>query len=449
MSQSKFSPLRESDSILSLRFTLPVIIEQILVIFIGMAVSRINSAISASAMAAIGMANTVHAVVVAFFSIVTGSSAVLVSRHIGAGEGEEAAEVIEQSVLLSAVIGLLVMALTVVFSVPMFYLLMPTAEEQLFNECVRYFRLMMYSIPSYIVYATLSPILRALGNSRGSSLVSALMNALNLFFSWLFIHVLSMNEAGAGYSLICCRLIGFGCLFFALMRDHRFFRLKVRKMLRPRFAVCWRILQLGAPMSLESIFVQVGYMLANSMAISLGTFESGVYQIMNTLNSFGALAQGICSAIASAAIGQLIGAGAPDLARRAGRKIWAAGIAATVALCGILILAGVPLSGLYSSDPATVQSSASLLWILLVMDIAGVSINAIDPQLRAGGDVNYVMGVTVSAVWVIRLPLTWLFCFKLNMGVLGIYLANTISLYYRAVLGFARHCGKRWYVRKI
>ena len=83
------------------------------------------------------------------------------------------------------------------------------------------------------------------------------------------------------------------------------------------------------------------------------------------------------------------------------------------------------------------------------MDIAGVSINAIDPQLRAGGDVNFVMIVTLTAVWLIRLPLTWLFCFKLNMGVAGIFAANTISLYYRAVLGFIRHCGKKWYSKKI
>ena len=35
------------------------------------------------------------------------------------------------------------------------------------------------------------------------------------------------------------------------------------------------------------------------------------------------------------------------------------------------------------------------------------------------------------------------------LGVLGIYLANTISLYYRAILGFVRHCGKRWMTRKV
>ena len=89
------------------------------------------------------------------------------------------------------------------------------------------------------------------------------------------------------------------------------------------------------------------------------------------------------------------------------------------------------------------------MWILLVMDIAGISINAIDPQLRAGGDVKYVMIITLTAVWLIRLPLTWLFSFHFDMGVMGIFLANTISLYYRAILGLVRHRGNQWIKKKI
>ena len=233
------------------------------------------------------------------------------------------------------------------------------------------------------------------------------------------------------------------------MRDRRYFTLRIKDMLHFRRDICSRIFRLGVPISMESIFVQFGYMLANSMAISLGTFESGVYQIINTLNSFGGMAQAICSAIGTAVVGNLLGAGKPDRARTLGRYIWAAGLGATALLCGLLIFFGEPLSALYSSDPETIKASANLLWVLLVIDIAGVSINAIDPQLKAGGDVNFVMIITVSAVWLIRLPLTWLFCFKLDMGVLGIYIANAISLYVRAILGFVRHCGKKWYAKKI
>ena len=55
----------------SLRFVLPVIGENMLTITIGLVFSQIISGISASALAAIGLANTVQNLVFALFSMVT------------------------------------------------------------------------------------------------------------------------------------------------------------------------------------------------------------------------------------------------------------------------------------------------------------------------------------------------------------------------------------------
>lgn len=136
------NPLRavSKDESLSFRFTLPVVAENVLTIFIGLLFSRIISTISASALAAIGMSNTVMAVVSALFSVVTTGAAVLVSRQIGAQDGLGAAEeTIEQSLFLALVSSLALTALCMLTAQPMLRLLMPTAEDQLFDEAVRYY----------------------------------------------------------------------------------------------------------------------------------------------------------------------------------------------------------------------------------------------------------------------------------------------------------------------
>ena len=421
----------------TLRFTLPVMLENTLTIFIGLVFSRIISTISGSALAAIGMANTVMAVNFSLFSMVTTGAAVLVSRQIGAGEGAAAADTIEQGGFLSLACSAGMTALCLLTAQPLLRLLMPTAEDQLFSEALRYYDMLMLSLPAYVLHGMLSSAARSTGDSRSPMAVALLMNLSQIAFAYLFIDVLPLQEVGAGLML------------GALVRDHRFFVLRLRNMLRPRGATVRRILRLGLPVSAESLFVQVGYMLANSMSISLGTFESSVYQVMNTLNTFLTLPQGICSTVGLSAVGRLLGAKTYRAAKRTGRWIWLAGIGATLLLSAIVLVFRVPLAGVYTSNPLEVESAASLMWILLVMDVAGVSINAIDAQLRAGGDVRYVMVVTLTAVWLIRLPLTYLFCFVWDWGVLGIYLANTISLYYRAILGLVRHCGQRWMTRRV
>ena len=323
-------------------------------------------------------------------------------------------------------------------------LLMPAADAVMFTEATRYFRVLMVSLPFYVLHGVLSSVCRATGDSRNPLLVAIFMNVAQLALGYLLIILLPLEEIGAGLAYVGCRALGAGLMLLLLCRDHRHFSLQLRNLCRPRPAVFARILRIGIPVSVESLFVQVGYLLANSMAIALGTFEAGVYQVLTTINTFPGVPQTICATVAMSAVGHLLGARQPDLAKKAGRLIWLCGIGITAALCLLVILIGAPFAGLYSSDPATVQATASLTWVLLVLDIAAVSINAIDPQLRAGGDVRYVVVVTLSAVWLIRLPLSYLFCFVMDLGVLGIFLANTISLYYRAVLGFLRHCGVKW-----
>lgn len=431
------------------RFMLPVMLENVLGIFISMAFSRIISGISPSALAAIGMANTIMNVVYGAFSLVITGGAVLISHHIGAGRRQEAAQTTGQAILLAAVSSTAIALLCIVTSRFVLHLLMPTAEEALFDEAVRYYCVLMASLPFHVLIGVLGGAMRAQGNSRLPMITGLITNALLLVFGWLFIVVLPLQEIGAGLAYICCRLIGAALSLYALMHDHRCFTLRLRDMLHADFSIVARILRIGVPVAIEGVFTSIGYMLANSMSIALGTLESGVYQIMNTLNGFIGIPQTICNVVALSVVGRLLGAMDYKAARKTGRVIWIAGISVSLLLGLIVVIFAEPLSGLYTNDPAAVSMSSAMMWILVVMDVAGCSINAIDAQLRAGGDVKYVMMSTMTGVWLIRLPLTYLFCFVWDFGVLGIYGANTIALYYRAILGFVRHCGTKWMTKKL
>ena len=59
------------------------------------------------------------------------------------------------------------------------------------------------------------------------------------------------------------------------------------------------------------------------------------------------------------------------------------------------------------------------------------------------------MVVTLTAVWLIRLPLTYMLCFVWAVGVAGIFITNTAALTYRAILGGIRVCGTKWMYKKV
>ena len=95
----KRADLARLNGSLSLRFILPVIGENMLTILIGLVFSGIIGVISSSALAAIGMANSVMALVFSLFSVVTTGATVLVARQIGAHENGPAAQTIEHVAL--------------------------------------------------------------------------------------------------------------------------------------------------------------------------------------------------------------------------------------------------------------------------------------------------------------------------------------------------------------
>ena len=446
MAKMRISDMEES---MGARFILPVMGENVLTIFIGMAFSSLISSISSSALAAIGISNSVVTVLFAIFSVVTVGSSVLVARMIGAGDSLGAADAIEQSIRLGVLMSIACTLLCEILARPLLIVFMPSAEETMIGEAARYFRVLMISMPTYVLHGVLSAISRAAGNSKSPMRVAICMNVLQILFGFLLIKVFHWEEIDAGLAYVLCRLFGAGMMLWAMLNEKQHYKLSLKRMFKPNHATEKRIMSIGLPCTMESIFVQTGYLLANSMSIKLGAFEAGVYQILNTVNTFISLPQGIGSTVALTAVGHLLGAKLVQDARRAGRVIWGAGIAATLILGFLAWALGTPLCGLYSSDPETIRQSASLLWILIIMDIAGETCNAIDPQLRAGGDVRFVMLDATTGVWLVRLPLTCLFCFVLDFGVLGLFLANTAALYYRAGLSLIRLRGNKWYAKKV
>ena len=437
------------DENLTARFVVPVVMENVFAVFINMAISGVISSISASALAAISMANSIMSVVSALFSMVTTGSSVLIARQVGAGEYEDAAESIEQSTLMSLVTTITIMVLSILLATPLLRLLMPTAEAVLFGEAVRYFRMVMISLPLLILHGVFSGACRGLGNSRVPLLTTVMMSLSQLFFSWLCVSVIRLNEIGAGIAIIICRLVGVVILLIPLMKDRSRVVLRVRNMFLPKMAVCRRILRIGLPMTVESLFVQFGYMLAGSMAIALGTFASAVNSIVNTVYGFAGVTQGIFSTVSMSSTGHLLGRKDYKGVKTAGYLLFVIGVLISGFMALIGLVFGEWICGFYTSDSATLDACMKIMWVIIPLNIVANAVNTVIPQLKAGGDSTFVMFLSLLAVWGIRLPLTWLLCFRLDMGVLGLFLGNTISLAVRTALALVRFAGTKWMYRRV
>ena len=421
----------------NVRFVIPVALESMLNTAAGLIFSYLIGGISGSSLTTIAQGNQVINLICAAATMLVTGSGILCARLLGAGEQREASRVVEQTVLMTAAAALAVTAVCFGCAEPLMRLLMPGADADVLGEGVAFFRVLILSLPFALMNNALTSALRASGDGRSPLVISLTLCLMQLAFAWLFLRAIPLDVVGAGLSYLISRALGTAIAFFTLMRSHRYI-VTLRGMLRAHMPTFHRILSVGVPTSIESIFVQTGYLIAGSMVIGLGTFEAASYNVANTLYSFASLPQTICATVAPPIIGQLIGAGKLGRARSTGWRIWAIGMSISLALSLALWTFGGRLTPIYSSDPAVQAHAADALFAVFVMCIPAISLNTLDPQLRVGGDVRYVMYSTIFAVWAIRLPLTYLLCYVWSMGAGGVFWANTISLCFRMVMNMRR-----------
>lgn len=431
------------------RFTVPVIAENIFTSLIGLVFSSVLGGISASSLAAAGTGNQIISCVSALFSAVTTGTSVLVALNTGKQKPAETAKVVEQSILLVPVVSVTLSVLLYIASSPLIRVLMPGADAEFFKEGLDYYRMLLLSLPGLMATNTFSSILRSSGDSRSALICTLFSNIVQILSAVLFIRVLGLGIAGAGLAYVVCRYAGGAALLFAVRRHHRHFMISLRNALIPDKNVIREIIRVGLPSVGDGIAVHSGYLLINSLLIDLGKDISSVYNVIAALIGFTGISQAIVSISITTISGQKIGAGKLREARKSHMLIMSLGIAFSAFLSFALMLWPTFFAGLFTKDAIIRQESAKVIWLSLLFVIPAVGVNASEPAARVGGMGKGVMLSASLCVWLIRVPLTWLFCYPLNMGVIGVYLANTIACYARMFIAIFMVRTKKWGLKTV
>ena len=149
----------------TLRFTAPVIAENMATTSINMVVSSIIGGISASALAGVGLVNSFLNVITAAAAFLTTGAAVLVARIAGEGDERETSRAVGQAFLLAVLFGVAIMAICEILSAPIVKLMMNSSDENVLREGLIYYRTMIASFPLLLIANTMCGALRATGDA--------------------------------------------------------------------------------------------------------------------------------------------------------------------------------------------------------------------------------------------------------------------------------------------
>lgn len=429
---------------------LPLIIEQFLAVTIGMANTIMVSSVGEAAVSGISIVESINLLLITMFSSIATGGAVVASQYIGKGEPWNANIVAKQLELSTLVISLVLSGLTLLFRNWILAAVFPGIAPPVMESAKIYFFISALSYPFLAVYNSGAALFRAMGNSKTSMLISILMNVLNISGNAIGIYGLHGGVAGASVPSLISRAVG--AVIITILLANPNLRIHIDRFWKFEFhpKVIWKILSIGLPNGLENSVFQIGKILTMSIVASFGTMATTANAIAGNLASIQVIPGNAVSMALLTVVGQCIGAGEYDAAKKYVRKLMLIIYAAMAGFSALLLLFHKPLIGMYSLSGETGNLTAQLFFIHAVCAIAIWPLSFSLPNaLRAAGDATFTMLVSLFSMWVFRIGLSFLLANYMGFGVYGIWIAMCVDWVCRSVFFALRFAGGKWRNRKL
>lgn len=432
------------------RLILPMILEQMLAVFVGLADTIMVAQVGEAAVASVSLVDNINILLIGVFSALATGGAVVAGQFLGHGDGEKACRAGEQLVLFMAGFSVIIMLLLYSCKWFILHVVFGTIEADVMQYSDTYLMIVTASIPFIALYNCGAALFRVQGNSLISMLVSLLMNAINVVGNAILIMGLHMGVEGVAIPTLVSRMVAAVVMLALLFKPSLKIHLSRPFRFKPDWNMIHRILQIGIPNGVENSMFQLGKIVLLSLISSFGTIAITANAVSNSVAAFAILpGQSIGMALVTV-VSQCVGAGDYSQVRYYTKKLHIFTYAA-MALTNGIIIAIIPLiSKAYRLSEQTADITAQILIFHSVCAIFIWPLSFTLPNtLRAASDAKYTMMVSLLSMWFCRIVLGFAFGKYMGLGVFGTWIAMIFDWFMRSIFFLVRYLRGKWEQKKI
>ena len=207
-----------------------------------------------NALAAVGIGGWITWMLLAAVQGLTQGFSVLSAQAFGAKHFDALKKQMENSIVLSLIISVILASFGQLFLGPVLRLLKTPPE--IYSDALLYLRIYYAGCPVTMAYNYAASHLRALGNSSAPLKATVLASIINIVLDIIFVGPLGLGIAGAVIATLIAQLAAAIFSFYAL------FKIDIAKISRPSISLkkelSLRQLRIGFPMSFQYILISIG-----------------------------------------------------------------------------------------------------------------------------------------------------------------------------------------------
>jgi len=434
-------PIERAILVLAIPMVLEMIMESVFAVCDVFFVSKLG----ASAVATVGLTESVLALVYAMAMGLSIGATAMVARRTGEHDPDGAARAATQAIALGLLVALVLGAAGVLFAPTL--LATMGASPDVIATGSRYSRVMLGGNGTILLLFLINAIFRGAGDAAIAMRVLWLANAINILLGPCLIFGLGpfprLGVAGAAIATTIGRGTGALFAFSRLLKPGS--RVDIhRRHLRLEPTVMARLVRLSSSGMLQALIGTGSWVALVRVLSTFGSSALAGYTIGIRVIIFALLPSWGVSNAAATMVGQALGARKPD---RAVQAVRIAGFYNMLFLGGIgllFVLFARVIVGLFTSDPTIIPYGTDCLRIVACGFLFYAWGMVMAQSFNGAGDTRTPTLLNFFVFWCWEIPLAYVLAVPLGLGPRGIYLAIMIAFSTFAVAGALLWNRGRW-----
>ena len=427
------------------RLIVPLFLEQLLTILVGLADTLIISFVGESAVSGVSLVNSFNTIFIYLFTALSSGGAVIVSQYIGSRREEEAGEAASQLLMISTAFSLVIMVAVLLSGRPLLRLMFGRVEEEVMDACIVYLRISAYSYPALAVYNAGSALCRSIGKTSVTMYIAVISNLINVIGNGIGVFLLHGGVAGVAYPSLIARIFSAAAVTIVCFQKKNGVYYQKEWIGRWNGELLRRILGIAVPNGLEQGIFQFVKVALSSIVALFGTCQIAANGIAQSIWSLAALVCVAMGPVFITVIGQCMGAGDAGQAEHYFRKLIRITLGISVLWNGVIFAVTPVLMGFFEVAQETRQLT---VWLVLIHNLFNCVVfpfaDPLGKGLRATGDVKFTMAVSIASTIGGRLAFSVLFGMVFGMGVIGIAFAMCLDWCIKAAVFYWRFRAGNW-----
>ena len=424
---------------------IPLIIEQLLAILVGMADSIMIASVGEAAVSGVSLVDNIMVLFINAFGALAAGGAVISGQYLGQKSDKNACEASNQIVWFITIVAVGIMAIIYCGKWFILHVVFGAIDADVMAHANTYLLIVSASIPFMALYNAGAAIFRAMGNSKVSMQVSIIMNLINIGGNAILIYGFHRGTEGVAIPTLISRVVASVIITVLLTDQKRQLHISRSFHYRPDWRMIRRILSIGVPNGLENSMFQLGKIMVLSLVSTFGTYAIAANAVSNAVALFQILPGIALNLAITSVIAMCVGAGDYEQAHYYTKKLVGIVYVLIWIMNAVIFLLLPFILKAYHLSDLTAETTKQILYFhsiscMIVWPIAF----SLPATLRAAGDAKVTMIISIASMWIFRIVFSYILGRYMGLGVFGVWVAMVIDWCFRAVFMMVRYHGGKW-----